>query len=76
MAGVFDIELHDVETVEVDSEDDVIEIEEVMCKFSHYSTVQILILFLFIVFIRVFHRIRNVINIFNVIPNLMEILSL
>lgn len=29
MAGVFDIELHDVETVEVDSEDDVIEIEEV-----------------------------------------------
>lgn len=30
MAGVFDIELHDVETVEVDSEDDVIEIEEVI----------------------------------------------
>lgn len=30
MAGVFDIELHDVdETVEIDSDDDVIEIEEV-----------------------------------------------
>lgn len=30
MAGVFDIELHDVETVEVDSEDDAIEVEEVI----------------------------------------------
>lgn len=30
MAGVFDLELHDVETVEVDdSDDDIIEIEEV-----------------------------------------------
>lgn len=28
-AGVFDIELHDVETVEVDDSDDAIEIEEV-----------------------------------------------
>lgn len=29
MAGVFDIELHDVEPAEVDSEDDVIQVEEV-----------------------------------------------
>lgn len=34
MAGVFDIELHDVETVEVDSEDDVIQVEEVCMEFS------------------------------------------
>lgn len=37
MAGVFDLELHDVETVEVDdSDDDVIEIEEVSTS-SHNS---------------------------------------
>lgn len=34
MAGVFDIELHDVdETVDVDSEDDAIQVEEV-CVFN------------------------------------------
>lgn len=34
MAGVFDIELHDVdETVEVDSEDDAIQVEEVCMEF-------------------------------------------
>lgn len=34
MAGVFDIELHDVdETVEVDSEDDAIQVEEVCVEF-------------------------------------------
>lgn len=34
MAGVFDLELHDVETVEVDdSDDDIIEIQEVKNTF-------------------------------------------
>lgn len=33
MAGVFDLELHDVETVEVDDSDDAIEIEEVNERF-------------------------------------------
>lgn len=36
MAGVFDIELHDVETVEVDSEDDVIQVEEVNFRIKLY----------------------------------------
>lgn len=43
MAGVFDIELHDVdETVEItDSDDDVIEIEEVGLPFQYFADVRI-----------------------------------
>lgn len=37
MAGVFDIELHDCETVEVDDSDDAIEIEEVKTIYNSHA---------------------------------------
>lgn len=42
MAGVFDIELHDCETVEVDDSDDAIEIEEVNKLFKQLYIITLL----------------------------------